>query len=344
MERGRRGVAQQFQNHLQQYSRQQDSALMSMSSILVTTWGNGLFNVTGKIVRQELAGQSFRSLVADGRGGVLAIVGGHSLCRRSSDGAWTEIAKSEFQLSCCVPIGNVVFAGTEDAHILRIDPDATQQRLTGFDAVAGRDKWYAGSAIIDGKRVGPPLGIRSMAASCDGAVLLANVHVGGIPRSTDAGLTWQPTIDIESDVHQVCTRPTRPDIVIAAAGVGLCMSRDAGMTWTIEQRGLHAHHCSAVAFGRNDIFVSAAESPFATEGAVYRRPIDSNGALQPVAGGMPKWTSGSADTNCIATRDSMVALIDRSGRPFVTNDDGTSLSFLFDLSDRQIVPSGLYIC
>src|ERR1041385_8772377 len=99
MERGRRGVAQQFQNHLQQYSRQQDSALMSMSSILVTTWGNGLFNVTGKIVRQELAGQSFRSLVADGRGGVLAIVGGHSLCRRSSDGAWTEIAKSEFDIS-----------------------------------------------------------------------------------------------------------------------------------------------------------------------------------------------------------------------------------------------------
>jgi len=317
---------------------------MSMSSILVTTWGNGLFNVTGKIVRQELAGQSFRSLVADGRGGVLAIVGGHSLCRRSSDGAWTEIAKSEFDLSCCVPIGDGAFVGTDDAHILRIDREEKQQRLTGFDAVAGRDKWYAGSAIIDGKRVGPPLGIRSMAATCDGAVLLANVHVGGIPRSTDAGLTWQPTIDIESDVHQVCTRPTRPDIVIAAAGVGLCMSRDAGMTWTIEQRGLHAHHCSAVAFGRNDIFVSAAESPFATEGAVYRRPIDSNGALQPVAGGMPKWTSGSADTNCIATRDSMVALIDRSGRLYVTNDDGTSWSFLFDLSDRQIVPSGLYIC
>ena len=105
----------------------------------------------------------------------------------------TEIAKSEFELSCCVPIGNVVFVGTDDAHILRVDPDGAQQCLTGFDAVAGRDKWYAGAAIIDGKRVGPPLGIRSMAATCDGAVLLANVHVGGIPRSTDSGLTWQPT-------------------------------------------------------------------------------------------------------------------------------------------------------
>ena len=317
---------------------------MSSPSILVATRSNGLFNVTGEMVRQELADQSVRGLVADGRGGVLAIVGGHSLCRRSCAGEWTEIAKSEFQLSCCVPIGNVVFAGTEDAHILRIDPDATQQRLTGFDAVAGRDKWYAGSAIIDGKRVGPPLGIRSMAASCDGAVLLANVHVGGIPRSTDAGLTWQPTIDIDTDVHQVCTHPTRPEIVIAAAGVGLCVSRDAGMTWTIEQRGLHAHHCSAVAFGRSDIFVSAAESPFATKGAVYRRPIDSNGPLEPLGGGMPKWTGGSADTNCIATRDLIVAVIDRSGRLYVSNDDGAFWLSSVDLSDRQIVPSGLYIC
>lgn len=188
--------------------------------ILVATWDDGLFSVTGKTVRQELADQSIRSLVADGRGGVLAIVGGHSLCRRSSYGQWTAIAKSEFGLSCCVPIGNIVFVGTDDARILRVDPDGAQQCLTGFDAVAGREGWYAGSAIIDGKLMGPPLGIRSMAATCDGAALLANVHVGGVPRSTDSGLTWRPTIDIDSDVHQVCAHPTRPDTVIAAAAVG----------------------------------------------------------------------------------------------------------------------------
>jgi len=317
---------------------------MSTPSILVATWNNGLFNVTGKVARQELAGQSVRSLVADGRGGVLAIVGGHSLYRRSPDGEWAEIVKTEFNLSCCVPIGNVVFVGTDDAHVLRVDADGAQQRLTGFDAVAGRDKWYAGSAIIDGKRMGPPLGIRSMAATCDGSVLLANVHVGGVPRSTDAGLTWQPTINIDTDVHQVCTHPIRPDTVIAAAGVGLCISRDAGETWTIEQQGLHAHHCSAVAFGRNDIFVSAATSPFATEGAVYRRPIDSDGPLQPLDGGMPQWTDGIVDTDCIATRDSMAAVIDRSGQLYVSNDDGASWSSPFDRLDGQIVPSGLYIC
>jgi hypothetical protein len=314
--------------------------LMPTPSILVATWDKGLFSVTGKTVLQELADQSVRSLVADEGGRVLAIVGGRSLCRRSSDGEWTAIAKSEFPLSCCVPIGNVVFAGTDDAHILRVDPDGAQQRLTGFDAVAGRDKWYAGSAIVDGKRVGPPLGIRSMAATCDGAALLANVHVGGIPRSTDAGLTWRPTIDIDSDVHQVCAHPTRPDTAIAAAAVGLCISRDAGATWTIEQRGLHAPHCSAVAFGRNDMFVSASTDPFAPQGAVYRRPINSDGPLQPLGGGMPKWIKGKADTNCIATRDSMIAVVDWSGHLYVSHDDGASWSCL---CDGLAGPSGLHI-
>jgi hypothetical protein len=293
------------------------------------------------MVRQELAGQSVRGLAADGHGRVLAIVGGHSLCRRSSDGEWTEIAKSEFDLSCCVPIGNVVFVGTDDARVLRVDLDGTQQCLTGFDAVEGRDTWYAGTAIVDGKLIGPPLGIRSMAATCDGAVLLANVHVGGIPRSTDSGLTWRPTIDIDSDVHQVCAHPARPEIVIAASGAGLCISRDAGATWTIEQQGLHADHCSAVAFGRNEIFVSASTDPFAAQGAVYRRPIDGSGPLQPLGGGMPRWTDGKADTGCIATRESMVAVIDWSGRLYLSHDGGVSWS---SPADRLAGPSGLHIC
>jgi hypothetical protein len=309
-------------------------------SILVATWGDGLFSVTGKAVHQELADQTVRSLTADGRGNVLAIVGRHSLRRRSSDGDWTEIARSEFDLSCCVPIGDVVFVGTDDAHILRVDPEGTQRRLMGFDAMEGRDTWYAGSAIIDGKLVGPPLGIRSMAATCDGAVLLANVHVGGVPRSTDSGLSWRPTIDIDSDVHQVCAHRIRSDIVVAASAKGLCVSHDAGTTWAIERQGLHAHHCSAVAFGRNDIFVSASSDQFATQGAVYRRPIDADGPLQPLGGGMPEWLDGIADTDCIAAHDSVVAVIDRSGSLYVSHDDGASWSHSVDCLPG---PSGLHV-
>jgi len=312
-----------------------------MPAILVATWDRGLFRVTGNGMHQELAGQSVRGLAANRKGSVFAIVGPHSLCRRSFDGEWTEIARSDSPLSCCVPIGDAVFVGTDDAQILRVDPNGTQHRLTGFDAIEGRDTWYAGGSIIDGKRVGPPLGIRSMAATCDGAVLLANVHVGGIPRSTDSGLTWRPSIEIAADVHQVCAHPVRPDLVIAAAAIGLCVSRDAGTTWTVEQRGLHAHHCSAVAFGRNDLFVSASTDPFAKQGAVYRRPIDGDGPLEPVGGGLPRWIDGKADTNCIAARDAMVAVIDWSGRLYVSPDDGASWS---PWGDRLPAPSGLHIC
>ncbi len=314
---------------------------MPTPTILVATWDDGVFCVAGKTVRHELAGQSVCSLVGDGLGGALAIVGAHSLSRRSAGGEWTTIVNSPFDLSCCVPIENVVFVGTDDARILRIDPGGTPQFLTGFDAVAGREKWYAGSAMVDGKLMGPPLGIRSMSATCDDAVLLANVHVGGIPRSTDSGLTWQPTIDIDSDVHQVCAHPTRPEIVIAASGKGLCTSRDAGATWIIEQRGLHAHHCSAVAFGRNDMFVAASTDPFAAHGAVYRRAIDGSGPLNRLSGGMPEWIDGIADTNCIAARDSTVAIIDQSGRLYVSHDDGDTWS---STSDLLPAPSGLHIC
>ncbi|MDB5671935.1 MAG: hypothetical protein JWO25_2894, partial [Alphaproteobacteria bacterium] len=76
-------------------------------------------------------------------------------------------------------------------------------------------------------------------------------------------------------------------------------------------------------------------------GAVYRRPIDGDGPLQLVGGGMPDWIDGIADSHCIATRDSMVAVIDRSGRIYWSQDDGASWSSPFD---RLALPSGLYIC
>jgi hypothetical protein len=123
--------------------------------------------------------------------------------------------------------------------------------------------------------------------------------------------------------------------------VGLCISRDAGATWTIEQRGLHAHHCSAVAFGRNDVFVSASVDPFAPQGAVYRRPIESNGPFERLGGGMPEWIKGKADTNCIASRDSTIAVVDWSGHLYVSHDDGASWSCL---CDGLAGPSGVHIC
>jgi hypothetical protein len=311
------------------------------STLVIATWSDGVFVLSaGEVIRHDFAGQCVGSLTRDGRGGVLAIVDGRTLVRGSASGEWRTIAASPAELACCVVIGDRIYAGTNDARIWSFDAEGHGEPLEGFDAVAGRGTWYAGAAVIDGKVLGPPLGIRSMSATCDGAVLLANVHVGGIPRSLDGGRTWQPTIDLEVDVHQVCAHPTRPELIAAAAGAGLCISRDAGASWTVEQQGLHAPHCSAVAFAGDDVLVTASVDPFAAQGAVYRRPIDGDGPLSPLGGGLPRWTSGKCDTGCIDARETTVALVDRAGNVHVSEDRGRTWSS--QATGRQD-PSGLVV-
>jgi hypothetical protein len=305
--------------------RWQRGKFVAKPTILVATWGEGLFAVTGEGRTQEIANEPVRGLAADGRGGALAIVGGHSLRRRGAGGEWTIVAASEFELSCCMAVGDAIYVGTDDARMLRLgDEGGVLSPIDGFDRVAGRESWFVGSAIVNGQRLGPPLGIRSVAANSDGSVLFANVHVGGIPRSVDGGRTWQPTIDINSDVHEVCAHPEDPEMVVAAAAVGLCISRDAGATWRIERDGLHAPHCSAVAFAGDDILVSASVDPFVAEGRVYRRPVKPEGALTALGGGMPEWTEGKVDTGCIATSGSLVALADWGGNLYWSEDCGRS--------------------
>lgn len=294
---------------------------MRLPQALVATWDDGVFVCAGENRRHELAGQPVGALAPDGQGGALAIVSGRALRRRTPDGAWITIATSEFQLSCCAPVGDVIYVGTDDARVLRVGKTGDVEPLRGFETVAGRDTWYAGSAIIDGQRVGPPLGIRSITATADRRVLLANVHVGGIPRSTDGGATWHPTIDIDTDVHEVCAHPTDPGIVIAAAAVGLCISHDGGAIWTVEQDGLHASYCSAVAFLGDDIVVAASTDHFAEQGAVYRRALTGRRYLEPV-GGLPRWIDGIADTRCIATQASAAAVADRAGNLWLSTDSG----------------------
>jgi len=221
-------------------------------TILVPTWGEGLFAVTGDRRTQEIADLSVRGLAPDGRGGALAIVGGNSLRMRAPSGKWATVTTSESELSCCVAIRDTIYVGTDDARMLR----------DGSNVLEPLD----GSTIVNGQRIGLPLGIRSVTANSNRSTLFANVHVGGIPRSMDGGRTWHPTIDINSDVHEVRAHPANPDIVVAASAIGLCISRDAGATWTIERGGLHASYCSAVAFSGNDILVSASTDHFAAQG------------------------------------------------------------------------------
>lgn len=315
---------------------------MTKPTILVAMWDDGLFAVTGDGRTQEIVNQPVRGLAPDGRGGALAIVGRHALRRRASSGAWATVATSEFELSCCMTVRDTIYVGTDDARMLRLSHEGgVLDPIDGFDSVAGRDAWFAGSALVNGQRLGPPLGIRSVAANSNGSILFANVHVGGIPRSMDGGRTWQPTIDINSDVHEVRAHPAHPDIVVAASALGLCISRDAGATWTIERDGLHASHCSAVAFSGDDILVSAATDPFAAQGRIYRRPIRPDGAIVAVEDGLPTWINGIADTGCIATHGSTSVVVDRAGTLYLSTEFGLAWS---RSSSALPTPSSVLIC
>jgi outer membrane protein assembly factor BamB len=295
--------------------------------LIVSTWGNGIFVFDDGKPNHELPGRPASGLAVADDGSVLAIVDGHSLCRRSRDGVWTELAVSDSPLSSCLISRDVVFVGTDDgAHLLRLDDGGALKRVESFDGTPGREKWVAGGALVDGKWMGPPLGIRSMTAACNGSVLLANVHVGGIPRSTDRGATWHPTIEVEADVHEVVCHPARAELVAAAAAAGLCMSRDGGATWRIEAQGLDPPYCSAAAFVGDEIFVAASRDHFAEEGAVYCRSVDGPGPLHPVGGGLPRRMVGIVDTAGIAAHGPNAAIVDRAGNVYGSEDAGRTWS------------------
>lgn len=114
------------------------------STVLVATWGDGLFAVTGDGRTQEIAKQAVRGPTTDGRGSALAIVGGYSLRRRAPTGEWATVATSEFELSCCTAVRDTIYVGTDDARLLRLsDGSSALDPIDGFDKVAGRDTWFA---------------------------------------------------------------------------------------------------------------------------------------------------------------------------------------------------------
>jgi hypothetical protein len=299
---------------------------MKMPTALIATWRDGLFILTGDTIRQEFPGRTVCGLARDSLGGALGILDRRSVGRLTAAGEWQTIAAVDVSLACCLEHQGVIYAGTEDARVLRIDARGQCDVLDGFNAVPGRESWYAGSALINGKRVGPPLGVRSMASTCDGAALLVNVHVGGIPRSLDGTRTWHPTLDIELDVHEVSAHPSRPEVVAAAAAAGLCISRDAGATWSVEREGLPAHYCSAVAFAGDEVLVAASADHFAAEGGLYHRPIDGSGPLRPFDEGFPRRMSGICDTDCMDVAGARIALADRAGSLYWSEDLGRTWS------------------
>jgi hypothetical protein len=260
--------------------------------------------------RRELDGAASR--LTRSAGECWAVVDRFRVMRRAADGQWSTVADADAALTCAVGTNGTVLAGTTDGALLRLDGDALAP-LDGFDRIDGRDHWHAvGSS--------KPY-VRSLSLTADARALLANVHVGGIPRSTDEGRTWVPTIDPDADVHEVRAHPADPAVAAAAAAVGFASSRDGGVTWTVQSAGLHSSYARAVAFCGDGALLSASDGPFATRGAVYRQPLD-DGPAQRCADGLPEWLAGNIDTGCLDGHGDSAVLADGDGAVFASADAG----------------------
>ena len=271
--------------------------------------------------RSELSGRAVTHL---GRGpeGWWAVADGRELLRRDTSAAWEPVVRAASRVTCVLPVAGGALTGSDDGRLLRVYEGALVP-VTGFDAVEGRADWHA-----VGSRT--PY-VRSLTTTADAQVVLANVHVGGIPRSGNGGASWAPTIDIEADVHEVRAHPTDPTRVMAVAAVGIAESRDAGVTWSISTEGLHATYARAVAFTTAAVLVSVSDGPFTKRGALYRRPI-SHGDEHPVAErcteGLPEWLAGNIDTGSLDAHGEHAAFADADGNLYASNDTGHSWQHL----------------
>ncbi|MFK7957394.1 MAG: WD40/YVTN/BNR-like repeat-containing protein [Lysobacterales bacterium] len=296
--------------------------MQTYPTILASTWSDGLYVLSDQGLTHEFANQSVRGLSDDLNGGVLASVDGKSLFQRNAQGEWNLLARCEHDISVTFAVDGKVFVGTDNAQIWALDEERKLRQIDNFDVIDGRASWFAGTAIVDGKEVGPPLGVRSLHGA-NGGKLFANVHVGGIPRSMDGGGTWSPTIDVNLDAHQVCVDSRNSDCVVAASAEGLCISYDGGKTWSVHTEGLHAKYCSGVDIVGQTIFVAASEHHFSPQGAIYRRTLEQGEqALEKVTGGLPDWLDGIVDTSCIASRNDWMALVTARGSIYASEDAG----------------------
>jgi hypothetical protein len=273
----------------------------------------------------ELAGRQVCAMTPEAGGACLAVVDGREIWRRDSRHTWSRITATSLSLQSILSVEGAIFAGAMDeAAMLRIPVSGEAERLKGFDTVPGRGEWFAG---------GPPLGVRALTATADASAILAAVHVGGIPRSSDGGETWTPTLPIRFDVHEVRAHPSVPGIVAAAAAVGLCISRDGGQTWSVRSKGLVVTNSLAVAILHDQVLFSVQDGPLAKRSQLWRWWIGAD-SVEQVRDGLPQWLDGKIDTAKIAAGGERAAIVDQGGSLWLSGEgSGSWKRIATDLTD-----------
>ena len=231
---------------------------------------------------------------------------------RVGDGSWARRGSlNGVRANCFADTRAGYLVGTSEAHLYTVEDDGVRL-AEPFEQVKDRDRWYTPWG-------GPP-DVRSLTEDFD--VVMANVHVGGIVRTLDEGASWEPTIEIDADVHRVWARD---GLVSAATAWGLAQSTDRGDTWQFRDEGLHASYCRAAAPCGEAVLVSASNGPRGGRSALYRG-AKAAGPLERCREGLPEWFDDNIDTYLVAASedDDAVAFGMRDGRIFLSHDTGAT--------------------
>jgi len=272
--------------------------------VLVGT-SEGLFRLTDAGLAQ--VGSTETSSIA----GDWAIVGDAEVVSLASGVTTTTVP---WTAQCVAPFGVGALVGTAEAHLVEIEPSGTTKPVESFDRIPTRDTWYT--------PWGAPPDTRSLAVTPDG-VPLVNVHVGGVWRGGDGGSSWEEVVPVDNDTHQVLAAASGSRVVVAAA-VGFGSSTDGGRTFRWTADGLHASYSRAVAFCGDFVLLTASTGPRTARGAVYRRPIDSDGPFERCHDGLPDWFAFNIDTFQLAAHDHLAAIGTQDGEVYLSEDEGAT--------------------
>lgn len=279
-----------------------------MSEVWVGTT-KGL-HVIGNPEQDHFKGQEVNYLTSQ-NGTIFAVVDGRQIWR-FMDNAWINIlTMDKVRVNCLLPYKDIILIGTSRARLFEMNAGAPH-RIESFDEVQNREEWFTPWG-------GPP-DIRSISSDSSGTIY-ANVHVGGIIRSEDGGKSWQPTIKLNSDVHQVLVHQGS-NTILAPSGRGLAMSHDKGQTWTFQREGLHATYQRAVAVADDILLVSTSTGPYTNHAALYRKPLKETGPFKQCVDGLPERFSDNIDTFCLDASGSTVAAGTERGEVYLSTDKG----------------------
>lgn len=232
-----------------------------------------------QLVRTGLDGRFVTSLMA--RQGVI-LAGTDDGIFRSDDGglSWRETSRGLTQrhvrwLAFHPAISDLELAGTEPAAIFTSQDGGASWRECGeVSALREQLGWWLPYS--------PEAGcVRGFAFH--GSRAYAAVEVGGVLRSDDQGMSWrlagnsnesqasrQPSLSpLHSDVHDVASHPSSPDLVLAPTGGGLYRSRDGGDTWT----HLHANYVRALWVNPDDanhLLLGPSDGPSGRNGRIVQ--------------------------------------------------------------------------